>query len=156
MDKKFTKNKNHFGICKEFEFQAEMDIKYQLQLENLNNTNKFSIVDFKIPNINAYIELKSRTCKSTAFATTLFDKAKVDRWCRNNLFKDAVIFIAFAFQDGSHYFIKYNDLLFDSFEKTLVEEWNQINYNIPLSKCISTSDFINEINELKSNSAHVN
>ena len=39
---------------------AIMDIKYHLQLENLNNTDNYSVVDFRIPNTNIYIELKSR------------------------------------------------------------------------------------------------
>ena len=77
MNKKFTKDKYSFGVSKEFEFLVSMDIHYQFQLDNLNNTNKFSIVDFRIPNTNIHIELKSRTCKSIAFETTFFDKSKL-------------------------------------------------------------------------------
>ena len=134
-----------------------MDIKYQLQLENLNNTDNYSVVDFKIPNTNIYIELKSRTCKSNAFTTTLFDKSKVDRWSRNNVYNDAIIYLAFYFIDGVQYFIKYNDILFKSFEISIIEEWNnQINYNIPLNKCISADSFLSEINEITSSYTHVN
>ena len=52
MNAKFTSDKYSFGISKEFEFIAWMDVNYHFQLENLNNTNKYSIVGFKIPNIN--------------------------------------------------------------------------------------------------------
>ena len=87
MDKKFTESKHSFGVCGEHAFQAHMDINYQFKLDNLNNTNKYSVVDFRIPTTNIYIELKTRTCKSTAFSTTLFDKAKVDFWNSSKRFK---------------------------------------------------------------------
>ena len=104
-----------FGISKEFEFLAFMDINSQLQFENLNNTNKSTVVEFRIPNTNIYIELKSRTYKSTAFATTYFDKAKIDRRSTNKQLSTAIIFIAFAFEDGAHYFIRYSEVSFSSF-----------------------------------------
>ena len=124
MSSQFTVKKHSFGISKEFEFMAIMDIKYQLQLENLNNTDNYSVVDFRIPNTNIYIELKSRTCKSNAFTTTLFDKSKVDRWSRNNLYNNAIIYLAFYFNDGVQYFIKYDSILFKSFDTSIIEEWN--------------------------------
>ena len=55
MNGKFIQDKYSFGIDKEFEFLANMDVKYQFELDNLNNTNKYSIVDFRIPNTNIYI-----------------------------------------------------------------------------------------------------
>ena len=55
MNGKFTKYKYEFGIDKEFEFVANMDVKYQFVLDNLNDTNKYSIVDFRIPNTYIYI-----------------------------------------------------------------------------------------------------
>ena len=84
-----------------------MDVKYQFELDNFNNTNKYSIVDFRIPNTNIYLELKSRTCTSNAFLTTYFDKSKIDRWNTSRHFKNAILYIAFAFADGEYYFIKY-------------------------------------------------
>ena len=156
MDKKFTETKHSFGVCGEYAFQAYMDINYQFQLDNLNNTNKYSVVDFRIPTTNIYIELKTRTCKSTAFSTTFFDKSKVDRWNRSKQFKTAVIYIVFAFNDGQHYFIKYSKRLFNKFKTSYRSDWNQTNYNIPLSKCIDTSKFISQINKLKPNCLHVN
>ena len=68
-------------------------MNYQFDLDNLNNTNQYSIVDFRIPNTNIYLELKSRTCKSNAFLTTYFDKSKVDRWNNSKHFKKAIIYI---------------------------------------------------------------
>lgn len=156
MDKKFTESKHSFGVCGEFAFQAHMDINYQFQLDNLNNTNKYCVVDFRIPTTNIYLELKTRTCKSTAFATTLFDKSKVDRWCTQKQFKKAVIYIAFAFEDGIHYFIRYTKSKFNNIKTSFNPEWNQTNYNIPLSKCIDTDKFISQINKLKSNCLHAN
>ena len=52
MNREFTKDKYSFGMSKEFEFIASMDVNYQYQLDNLNDTNKYSIVDSKIPNTN--------------------------------------------------------------------------------------------------------
>ena len=60
MNGKFTVKKYSFGVSKEFEILAIMDIKYHLQLENLNKNDDYSVVDFRIPNTNIYIELKSR------------------------------------------------------------------------------------------------
>ena len=97
MNAKFTSDKYSFGISKEFEFLANMDVNYQFQLDSLNNTSKYSIVDFKIPNTNIYIELKFRTCKSNAFLTTLFDKSKVDRWNNSKHFKKAIIYSIFIY-----------------------------------------------------------
>ena len=56
MNAKCTKDKYSFGISKEFELIASMDVNYQFQLDNLNNTNKFSRVDFQMPNTSIYIE----------------------------------------------------------------------------------------------------
>ena len=97
MNQKFTESKHKFGVSGEFAFIAYMDINYQFQLDNLNKTNKYSIVDFNVPTTNIYIELKTRSCSSTAFTTTLFDKSKVDRWDRSKMFKNAIIYIAVAF-----------------------------------------------------------
>ena len=72
MNAKFIKDKHSFGISKEFEFIASMDVNYQPQLDNVNDTNKYSIIDFKIPTTKICIELKRRTCKSTTYATTFF------------------------------------------------------------------------------------
>ena len=154
MENKFTQSKYSFGVSGEFAFQAYMDINYQLQLENLNDTNKLSAVDFHVPNTNVYIELKTRTCTSTAFKTTFFDVSKVNNWIKNKHYRDAVIYIAFAFHDGFHFFIKYNPELFEDFDKHPISEWNQINYKIPLKECIDINQFITEINELKSNCVH--
>ena len=133
MNSKFTVKKLSFGVSKEFEFMAKMDIEYHLQLENLNNTDNYSVVDFRIPTTNLYIELKSRTCKSNAFETTLFDKPKIERWSRNKLYNNAIIYLAFYFIDGVQYFIKYNDILFKSFDLSIIEEWNnQINYKMSI------------------------
>ena len=156
MDKKFTESKHSFGVCGEFAFQAHMDINYQFQLDNLNNTNKYSVVDFRIPTTNIYLELKTRTCTSTAFATTFFDKSKVDRWDRSKHFKKAIIYIAFAFDDGKHYFIRYSKRLLNKFKTSYRSDWDQTNYNIPLSKCINTDHFINQVNKLKTNCLHAN
>ena len=156
MDKKFTESKHSFGVCGEHAFQAHMDINYQFKLDNLNNTNKYSVVDFRIPTTNIYIELKTRTCKSTAFSTTLFDKAKVDFWNSSKRFKTAIIYIAFAFDDGKHYFIRYTKSKFTNMKTSFKPEWNQTNYNIPLSKCVDTDKFISQLNKLKSNCSHAN
>ena len=91
MNGKFIQDKYSFGISKEFEFLANMDVKYQFELDNLNNTNKYSRVDFRIPNTYIYIELKSRTCKSNSFSTTLFDKSKLDRWNSSKSYKNAIL-----------------------------------------------------------------
>ena len=156
MDKKFTTPKYSFGVCGEFAFQAHMDINYQFELDNLNNTNKYSVVDFRIPTTNIYIELKTRTCTSTAFSTTYFDKSKVDRWNRSKQFKNAIIYIAFAFKDGQYYCIKYSKRLFSKFKTSYRSDWDQTNYKIPLSTCINTDKIITQINKLKPNCLHVN
>ncbi len=154
MENKFTQSKYSFGVSGEFAFQAYMDINHQLQLDNLNDTNKFSIVDFQVPNTNIYIELKTRTCTSTAFETTFFDVSKVNNWSKNKQYKNAVIYIAFVFNDGCHYFIRYNRDIFELFDKHPRPEWNQLNFKIPLTECIDVHEFITEINELKSNFVH--
>ena len=59
MNFKFTLDKYSFGISKDFELLANMDVKYQFELDNFNNTNKYSIIDFRIPNTNVYLELKA-------------------------------------------------------------------------------------------------
>ena len=97
MNCKFTKDKYRFGVDKEFEFIANMDVKYQFELDSLNNTNKYSIVDFRIPKTNIHIELKSRTCRSDAFLTSYFDKSKIDRWNSSKHYKTAILYIVFAF-----------------------------------------------------------
>ena len=79
MYKTFTGSQHSFGVCGEHALQAHMDVNYQLKLNNLKNMNKYSVVDFMIPTTNIYLELKTRTCTSTAFATTYFDTSKVDR-----------------------------------------------------------------------------
>ena len=61
-----------------------------------------------------YIEFKSRTCRSTPFETTCFGKSKVDRWSKNKHFSSAIIYMAFSFGAGTHYFIRYNEVVFNS------------------------------------------
>ena len=119
MYKTCTESKHSFGVCGEYAFQAHIDIHYHFQLASLNDTNKFSVVDFRVPTTNIYIELKSRTCTSTAFATTFFDTSKVDRWNRSKQFNKAVMYMAFAFNDGQHYFIKYSKRFFNKFKNKL-------------------------------------
>ena len=58
MNAKITKDKHPLGISKEFELILSMDVNYQFQLDNLNNIDKISDVDFRIPNTNIHIELK--------------------------------------------------------------------------------------------------
>ena len=41
MNQKFTIDKYSFGVSKEFEFIVSMDVDFQLNSENLNDTNKF-------------------------------------------------------------------------------------------------------------------
>jgi len=133
-----------------------VDVKYQFVLDNLNDTNKYSIIDFRIPNTNIYIELKSRTCASNAFLTTYFDKSKIDRWNSSKHYKNAILYIAFAFTDDEYYFIKYTKAKFNNIKTVFSPEWNQINFDIPLNKCISTDEFIQQINKLKLNLVYVN
>jgi len=141
MNGRIIQDKYMFGISKEFEFLANMDVNYQFQLDNLNNTNKYSIVDFRIPNTNIYIELRSRTCRSNSCSTTFFDKSKVDRWNSNKHYKNAILYIAFAFTDDKYYFIMHKKSKFKNIKTVFKPEWNQTNFDIPLNKCISTDKF---------------
>ena len=148
MMNKYTKSKHNIGISGEFSFIVQMDITHQVKLDNLNETDQFSSVDFQIQNTNIFIELKTRTCKSTAFETTVFDISKCKRWQQSKVLQNATIYIAFLFIDGEMYFIKYNHDIFAKFDTEYRSDWNQTNFLIPFTACIDVHTFVKEINHL--------
>ena len=61
---------------------------------------------------------------------------KVDIWNSSKQLSEACIYICLEFEDGKHYFIKYNKDIFDKFDKQYLKQWNTTNYLIPLNQCI--------------------
>lgn len=146
---KFTTEKYNIGVNHEYFFLALMRLK-NICLHNLNIKNKSSSVDFKLPNTNIYIELKYRQIPSYKYNTSVFDKKKVDIWNSSNKYSKACIFICLGFEDGEHYFIKYNKDMFDDFDTQYLEKWDTTNYLIPLNQCIGLHDFVDTIKQLTS------
>ena len=85
-----------------------------------------------------------------------FLMSKIDTWNKNKLYKNAILYIAFAFTDDEYYFIKYTKSKLNNIKTEFISEWHTTNFVIPLNKCISVDKFIQQINKLKSDLAHVN
>ncbi len=80
MSSKFTVDKYKIGISQEYTFSALMKIN-DVFLDNLNETCRWSSVDFKLQSQSIYIELKYRQIESDEYDTSVFDKKKLtDGW----------------------------------------------------------------------------
>ena len=131
---KFTDEKYDIGINQEYIFLALMKTN-NIILNNLKDDNKFSTVDFHLPNTNIYIELKYRQISSDLYKYTLFDQQKINIWNKSDKLSNSIIFLAFSFADKQVLFIRYDKDLFDTFERRIMKQWGSTNYFIPLNKC---------------------
>jgi len=142
-DDKFTIEKYKFGVSHEYSFIVEMKL-YNIDLDNLNDYDQYSSVDFKIKNTDIYIELKTRMLNSFDYNTTLFDKSKCDIWDKK--WSSKTIYICFYFiHDKQIKLIKYNNDKFNEFKTIYRNDWKTTNYLIPLTNCIDLLDFIADV-----------
>ena len=105
---------------------------YIFGIKSENNTlpifNKFFKTDFKkLDRFNTFdfesdkifLEIKTRTCKSTDYPTTMIPVSKLKK--AQTITKD--IYFIFIFKDNIYY-IKYCPTIFDTFEKKLFVEFD--------------------------------
>ena len=150
---KFTEEQYKIGVNQEILFLSLMKL-HNVALDNLNDTDKWSSVDFQLFNSNCFIELKYRQIPSDRYTDTPFDKKKVDRWNKDIILSKSVVFICFAYADNTYYFIKYDKPLFDTFKLSYRTDWDTTNYMIPLSKCFGLDEFVKMFNEPIPNYSH--
>ena len=150
---KFSEEKYKIGVNQELLFLSLMKL-HHIVLDNMNDTDKSSSVDFQVPGTNCFIELKYRQIPSDRYKDTPFDKKKVDRWNRDQHLSKSIVFICFAYADNTHHFIKYDKPLFDTFKRFYRADWDTTNYMIPLSKCFGLDEFVRILSESTTDYSH--
>ena len=72
---KFSEEKYKIGVNQELLFLSLMKL-HNIVLDNMNDNDKWSSVDFQVPGTNYFIELKYRQIPSYRYKDTPFDKKK--------------------------------------------------------------------------------
>jgi len=115
---------------------------------NIIRTEKYTPYDyyFKLNNMNIYIELKTRTIKREKFDTTILAKNKIDFFIdipkRNKVFYAIFGFITEKKQ-MEYYYIKYDEDLFNSYEKQVI--YNKEHFKIPITDLTHISKLYDEL-----------
>jgi hypothetical protein len=143
IDVKLSQEK--FGDINESDFY---NILKQNGIVNISQTDKYSPYDFKIKLNNKiiYIELKTRTIKREQYDTTILAVNKVDYY--KSIPKQNKIFYAiFGFiteiKEMEYYYIKYDDELFNSYEKQVI--FNKEHFKIPITDLKEISKLYDEL-----------
>ena len=143
IDVKLSQEK--FGEKNESDFY---NILKQNGIVNISQTDKYSPYDFKIKLNNKiiYIELKTRTIKREQYDTTILAVNKVDYY--KSIPKQNKIFYAiFGFiteiKEMEYYYIKYDDELFNSYEKQVI--FNKEHFKIPITDLKEISKLYDEL-----------
>ena len=138
-------SQEQFGDINETNFY---NLLKQNGIVNITQTDKYSPYDFKIKLNNKiiYIELKTRTIKREQYDTTILAKNKIDFF--NDIPKRNKLFYAiFGFMNETkemeYYYIKYDNNLFNSYEKQVI--FNKEHYSIPITDLRDIKDLYYEL-----------
>ncbi len=115
---------------------------------NITQTDKYSPYDFKIKLNNKiiYIELKTRTITKEQYKTTILARNKIDFFIdipkRNKIFYAIFGFITDK-KEMEYYYIKYDDDLFNSYEKQVI--FNKEHFKIPITDLTHISNLYHQL-----------
>ena len=142
-DNKLTQEQ--FGDINETSFY---NILKQNGIVNITQTDKYSPYDFKIKLNNKiiYIELKTRTINKEQYDTTILAVNKVNFFIdipkRNKIFY-AIFGFLNETKEMEYYYIKYDDNLFNSYEKQVI--FNKEHFNIPIDDLTHISNLYHQL-----------
>jgi|TARA_R110002049_G_scaffold155863_1_gene320815 hypothetical protein len=138
-------NQEEFGDINETSFY---NLLKHNGITNITQTDKYSPYDFKIKlgDKIIYIELKTRTIKREQYDTTILAKNKIDFFIdipkRNKVFYAIFGFITEKKQ-MEYYYIKYDEDLFNSYEKQAI--FNKQHFKIPITDLTHISNLYHQL-----------
>ena len=138
-------NQEEFGDINETSFY---NLLKHNGITNITQTDKYSPYDFKIKlgDKIIYIELKTRTIKREQYDTTILAKNKIDFFIdipkRNKVFYAIFGFVTEKKQ-MEYYYIKYDEDLFNSYEKQVI--YNKEHFKIPITDLTHISKLYDEL-----------
>lgn len=116
---------------------------------NITQTDKYSPYDFKIKLNNKiiYIELKTRTISKKQYDTTILAKNKVNFFNNDIPKRNKIFYAIFGFitetKEMEYYYIKYDEDLFNSYEKQVI--FNKEHFKIPIADLTEISKLYEEL-----------
>jgi hypothetical protein len=138
-------SQEHFGDINETSFY---NLLKQNGIVNISQTDKYSPYDFKIKLNNKiiYIELKTRTIKKEHYDTTILAKNKIDFFIdipkQNKIFYAIFGFIT-EIKEMEYYYIKYDEELFNYYEKQVI--FNKEHFKIPITDLTEISKLYHQL-----------
>ena len=115
---------------------------------NITQTDKYCYYDYKIKlgDKIIYIELKSRKTSKEQYDTTILAKNKLDYYKeipkRNKVFYGIFGFMT-ENKEMEYYYIKYDEGLFNSYQKQVI--FNKEHYNIPITDLKEIKNLYDEL-----------
>jgi hypothetical protein len=115
---------------------------------NITQTDKYCYYDYKIKlgDKIIYIELKTRTIKREQYDTTILAVNKIDYY-KSISKKNKLFYAIFGFitenKEMEYYYIKYDEDLFNSYEKQVI--FNKQHFKIPITDLTEISKLYDEI-----------
>lgn len=143
IDVKLTQEQ--FGDINETSFY---NLLKQNGISNITQTDKYSPYDFKIKLNNKiiYIELKTRKIRKEQYDTTILAKNKLEYY-KDIPKRNKVFYAIFGFitekNNMVYYYIKYDEDLFNSYEKQVI--FNKEHYNIPITDLTHISNLYHQL-----------
>lgn len=138
-------NQEEFGDINETSFY---NLLKHNGITNITQTDKYSPYDFKIKlgDKIIYIELKTRTISKDRYDTTILAVNKVSYY--NDIPKKNKVFYAiFGFitekKQMEYYYIKYDEDIFNSYDKQVI--FNKEHYNIKITDLTHISNLYDEL-----------
>lgn len=125
------------------------NILKQKGLTNIIRTEKYTPYDyyFKLNNMNIYIELKTRCIKKEQYDTTILAVNKVNFFNNDIKKRNKIFYAIFGFitetNNMEYYYIKYDDELFNSYEKQVI--FNKEHFKIPITDLTEISKLYDEL-----------
>lgn len=125
------------------------NILKQNGLTNIIRTEKYTPYDyyFKLNNMNIYIELKTRCIKKEQYDTTILAVNKVNFFNNDIKKRNKIFYAIFGFitetNNMEYYYIKYDDELFNSYEKQVI--FNKEHFKIPITDLTEISKLYDEL-----------
>jgi len=138
-------SQEQFGDVNETAF---FNLLKQNGITNITQTDKYSPYDFKIKLNNkiVYIELKTRTIKREQYDTTILAVNKI-QYYKDIPKRNKVFYAIFGFitetNEMEYYYIKYDDDLFNSYQRQVI--FNKEHFKIPITDLTEISKLYDEI-----------
>ena len=139
-------NQEEFGDINETSFY---NLLKHNGIINITQTDKYSPYDFKIKLNNKiiYIELKTRTISKKQYDTTILAKNKVNFFNNDIPKRNKIFYAIFGFitetKEMEYYYIKYDEDLFNSYEKQVI--FNKEHFKIPIADLTEISKLYEEL-----------